>query len=110
MKKAVFISAKEKNEGMYVRFDGTKISPYSIEKAINKCEVVKRSMVVAVKDTDHSHGMCAKVLVELNGEVSERKAVELLKKFFNKNLDQHMIPKEISIVKKLPYTKNGKRD
>ena len=100
----------EREKRMYVRFDGTKISPYSIENVINSCDIVKRCMVVAVKDSAHSHGKCAKAIVELNDGVDAKKAHDTLRKFFHKNLDRHMIPNEISIVKQLPYTKNGKLD
>ena len=100
----------ERKKRMYVRFDGTKVSPYSIEKVIDNCNIVKQCMVVSIKDSEHSHGMCAKALIVLNEGVNENKAEEKLHKFFQENLGQHMIPKEIVIVKQLPFTKNGKRD
>lgn len=100
----------ERIKRMYVRFDGTKISPYSIEQFISTCPLVARCMVVAIPDREHSHGMCAQVLVVLRDNVRKRDAKERLEHFFRKNLDQHMIPKEVVIVDRLPYTKNGKLD
>ena len=105
---ALFFSERFKR--MYVRFDGTKISPYSIEQAVLNCDLVEDCMVIGIKDAEHSHGMCAKVFVVLKAGIRKSVATEQLKSFFKKHLDQHMIPKEIVFVEKIPRTKNGKID
>ncbi len=100
----------ERIKRMYVRFDGSKISPYSIEQAILKCPVVKRCLVVAIADVEHSHGKCAKAFVVLQEGYKKDTANKMLESFIKSNLDEHMVPKEIEFVEKLPYTKNGKLD
>ena len=100
----------ERMKHMYVRFDGTKISPYTIEKILATSPIVERCMVAAVKDTQHTHGMCPKAVIVLKDGVKEVYARQHLKKFAHEHLGQHMIPKEYVFVDKLPYTKNGKLD
>ena len=100
----------ERLKRMYVRFDGTKISPYSIEQILEKCPPIARLMVTAIKDKDHSHGMCARALIVLREGVNEKEARAEIDKYIHENLGQHMIPKEIMFVEKLPYTKMGKLD
>lgn len=100
----------ERIKRMYVRYDGTKISPYSIEQILQNCDAILRCMVVPVRDKDHSHGMCAKAIVVKKGERSEREARRIIDKYIRENMGEHMIPKEIVFVERLPYTKNGKLD
>lgn len=105
-----FLFFCERLKRMYVRFDGTKISPFSIEQILSGCPVIARCMVTAIRDTDHSHGMCAKALIVLREGADRKSARAEIDKFINENLGQHMIPKEIIFVEKLPYTKMGKLD
>ena len=105
-----FLFFCERIKRMYVRYDGTKISPYSIEQVISTSPIVERCMIVNIRDKDHTHGMCARALIVLRENVSKKYARDRLQKFFQKNLDQHMIPKEVVFVDALPYTKNGKLD
>ena len=105
-----FLFFSERQKRMYVRFDGTKISPYSIEQVISKSPLVERCLVLAVKDKTHTHGMCAKVLIVPRKGASQKNVKKLLKAYFVRELDEHMIPEEIELVDKLPYTKNGKLD
>lgn len=97
----------ERYKRMYVRFDGTKISPYSIEQIIAGCPLVKDVLVVAVSDTEHSHGMCPKAYIVLkNGKI--KNAAATIQKYCKKHLDMHMQPSVIVITNTLPHTKNGK--
>ena len=100
----------ERMKRMYVRFDGTKISPYSIEQVILRSPIVERCLVVAIRDEKHSHGMCAKTFIVLKKGTSKQNARKLLNSYFVRELDEHMIPREIEFVDKLPYTVNGKLD
>ena len=100
----------ERLKRMYVRFDGTKISPFSIEQILSGCPVIARCMVTAIRDTDHSHGMCAKALIVLREGTDKKSARAEIDKYIHENLGQHMTPKEIVFVEKLPYTKMGKLD
>lgn len=105
-----FLFFCERIKRMYVRYDGTKVSPYSIEQILSSCPVVARCMLTAIRDTDHSHGMCGRALIVLRDNVDEKSGRDQLDKFIRENLGMHMIPKEILFVDKLPYTKNGKLD
>lgn len=100
----------ERYKRMYVRFDGTKISPYSIEQALSACDLIKECLVVAINDAEHSHGKCAKVYIVLKKGENKEKAMITIRKFCKKHLDEHMQPKEIVFVNKLPRTENGKLD
>lgn len=95
---------------MYVRFDGTKISPYDIEKALSLCSAIERCMVVTIQDKNHSHGKCAKALIVLNKNTDKASAQNMVKKFIDKEIDEHMRPDELVFVESLPYTKFGKLD
>lgn len=101
---------RERIKRMYVRHDGTKISPYSIEQVISQCPIVARCMVTAIPDVRHTHGKVGKALIVLREGVNKSSAYSQLEQYMNKNLGLHMIPKETVIVDKLPYTKNGKLD
>ena len=100
----------ERLKRMYVRYDGSKISPFSIEQLISGCAPVARCMVTAIRDVEHSHGMCARALIVLREGVDQKSAKAEIDKYIHENLGNHMIPKEIIFVEKLPYTKMGKLD
>ena len=100
----------ERLKRMYVRFDGTKISPYSIESVILQHPDVEHCLVLPVKDEDHSHGMCAKALVVLKKGINKSHLRTNLAKYLQENLGRHMQPKYIEFVDRLPYTKSGKLD
>ncbi len=98
----------ERIKRMFVRFDGTKISPYSIEQVLLKCSVVSRCLILAVDDKSHSQGKCAKAMVVLkNDDASSRKIYE---KYIAENLAEYMRPVYTEYVSSLPVTRNGKID
>lgn len=102
----------ERIKRMYVRFDGTKISPYSIEKALMKCPLIRQVLVLAERDSAHTHGMCARALIVFNESVEKDKvrATRLVEKYMRENLGEHMRPKYVEVVERLPHTRNGKLD
>lgn len=100
----------ERIKRMYVRHDGTKVSPYSIEQILEKCPEIGRCMITAIRDTDHTHGMCARALVVLKEGVKPSEGRSAVHRYIKEHLGIHMIPKEVLFVEKLPYTKNGKLD
>ncbi len=98
----------ERLKRMYVRYDGTKVSPYAIEQVLEGCPQIARCMIVAIPDRDHTCGMCARALIVLKKkDIAHRTAVE---KYIREHLGVHMLPKETVYVETLPYTKNGKLD
>lgn len=98
----------ERYKRMYVRFDGTKVSPYSIEQVISACPLVEACLAVAIPDKGHSHGMCAKVFIVLRNGIHKATATAGIQKYCKRHLDEHMLPDEIAIVDRLPKTRNGK--
>ncbi len=100
----------ERIKRMYVRFDGTKVSPYSIEQVIKQCPVVSRCLVLAVNDRNHTHGKCAKAIIVLKNTDDIQSAKHICKKYIAQNLPEFMHPEEIVFVDRLPVTKNGKVD
>ena len=103
-----FLFFRERIKRIYVRFDGTKVSPFAIETALQNCEVVERAMVVAVDDKKHLHGKCAKAYIVLKEGYTEETALPILKKYSQNKIAEFMRPAEFAIVDKLPTTKSGK--
>ena len=100
----------ERFKRMYVRFDGTKVSPYAIEQTIYRCPEVEGCIIVCIDDPKHLHGKCGKALIVLKKSSNQKRAKNMVKKFINSELDEHLVPEEIVFVNSLPYTKNGKID
>lgn len=98
----------ERIKRMYIRYDGTKMSPYAIEQALLACPAVDRCLVVAAPDPAHSHGMCPHAIIVKAGALSTRQAKAQLEKHIRFHLAEHMRPSSIHFVQELPSTKNGK--
>lgn len=100
----------ERIKRMYVRFDGTKVSPYAIEQVIKQCPQVSRCLVLAVRDKNHTHGKCAKAVIVLKSTEDIQGARHTCEKFIEQNLPEFMRPEEVVFAERLPITKNGKVD
>ena len=103
-----FLFFCERIKRIYVRFDGTKISPFAIEQVLTKCPDVSRCLIVAVDDPHHVHGQCAKARIVLKSTSEEAKAN--VKKYIRDNLPGFMRPAQVEFVDRLPVTRNGKLD
>ena len=103
-----FLYFCERIKRMYVRFDGTKISPFAIETLLQKCDIVDRALVVAIDDKNHAHGKCAKAYIVLKTKTDPKEALQILKKYAQNEISYYMQPEEYVFVDKLPTTKNGK--
>ena len=95
---------------MYVRFDGTKISPFAIEQLINTCPIVSRCLVIAIEDPKYLHGKCGKAFIVLKDGIDAIDAKPIVDKHIAANISPYMRPSEIEFVDRLPTTKNGKLD
>lgn len=100
----------ERMKRMYVRYDGTKVSPYAIEQLLMKCPVVESCLVISKKDEEHSYGMCPAAAVVLKKDADRSSAVKVIEKYSENNIAEYMRPKEIKIVDELPKTKFKKID
>lgn len=105
-----FLFFCERIKRIYVRYDGTKVSPYAIEQMIMKCPAVSRCLVISIHDKKHAHGKCAKALIVLKKGYTESSASSLLEKHIHTTIPQFMRPVETVFVDKLPVTKSGKLD
>lgn len=105
-----FLFFCQRSKRIYVRFDGTKISPYATEQKLLQCDVVERCLVVAIDDTKHIHGKCARAYIVVREGVTEATALAAVKKYANANIAAYMRPEEYRIVDRLPTTSNGKLD
>ncbi len=110
MDKDGYVYFCERIKRMFVRFDGTKMSPYEIEQAINKCDAVSESLVVAIDDQKHSHGKLPKFIIVLKDTDNTQKSKNKVLGYITDNLPQHMQPVEVEFTDKLALTKNGKID
>ena len=105
-----FLFFCERIKRIYVRFDGTKISPFAIEQVLQKCPEVSRCLVIAIDDPKHFHGKCAKALIVFKDGAYAETAREKVQKFIHANLPSFMRPTQLEFVDRLPTTINGKLD
>ena len=95
---------------IFVRFDGTKISPYAIEQQMYKCPVVAHCMVYGIDDPKHSHGKCPAAYVVFKDECDKIKAKQIFENFVKTKIAYHLRPVHTAFVNSLPITRNGKID
>ncbi len=105
-----FIYFCERIKRMYVRYDGTKVSPYAIEKVIEKCPEVKQCMIVTKDDENHAYGKVPVGIIVLKDTNNLARSKKDVQDFVNKYLAEYMRPVELIYVEHLPKTINGKLD
>lgn len=105
-----FLYFCERIKRIFVRFDGTKISPYFIEQQLHRCPVVEHCLVYGEEDPNHAYGKCPAVLVVFKEAWSSEDAEGIFKQYIRDNLAYHLRPVKISVVNSLPVTKSGKLD
>ncbi len=107
-KKNVFFAERKKR--MFVRFDGTKVSPFSIEQILRECEHVSDCLVLSVPDEAHPQGACPVALIVPQKGLDVHKIKPEIEKYAKQNLPEHMQLADMAVVLELPHTKNGKID
>ncbi len=105
-----FLFFCERIKRIFVRFDGTKISPYFIEQQLYRCPVVSHCLVYGIDDPIHQHGKSPGVLVVFKDNCDAADAKQVFDKFIRTNLAEHLRPIEVNVVNVLPVTRNGKFD
>lgn len=100
----------ERKKRMFVRHDGTKVSPYAIEQHLSKCPIVDKCIVVAIKDEEHSYGMCAGAVIVLKKDADPETAQTVIERFSAENIPNYMQPKKFKFVAEIPKTKAKKVD
>lgn len=102
-----------RKDNVFTRFDGYKINPYGIEKAIEENNNVLSCNIVAYYDKEKGGNMPIAHLVlkeELNNEELYQLIHDIVYKqiMSNADLNSRIIPSLFKIRKELPSTKNGK--
>lgn len=105
-----FLFFCERIKRIFVRFDGTKVSPYSIEQQLLKCPVVDQCLVYSIPDPGHQHGKCPGVMVVFKVDCDVAKAKQIFERFIQTDIAYHLRPIEIKPVDALPVTRGGKFD
>lgn len=98
---------------MIIRYDGFKVFPSLIEKAIGSHYAVESSKVVGTRDFEHSQGKLPKVHLVLKAEyenIEESKVIQELKQLCLQQLPEYMQPIDYKIRKTMPLTSIGKID
>ena len=107
----VFLEGRLKR--LIIRFDGQKVIPFSVERAILKVDGVKECCVVGSRDPHHSQGQMPVAYVVL-----DQNRIQIDTESFCGSLLQHVnttLPEkehilEVRVIDKLPLTGNGKVD
>lgn len=105
-----FLYFCERIKRIFVRFDGTKVSPYGIEQQLIKCPVVEYCLVYAIDDKEHQYGKCPAVMVVFKEGYDRVQAQNIFEEFIQTDIAPHLRPVEIQVVDALPVTRGGKFD
>ncbi|MBR3941823.1 MAG: acyl--CoA ligase, partial [Clostridia bacterium] len=106
--KNIFFAERKKR--MFVRFDGTKVSPHAIEQILLECEYVSTCLVLSIPDEAHAQGACPVALIVPKKGVDGMKMKPEIEKYAKQNLPEYMQLSDMAIVEEIPRTKNGKTD
>lgn len=105
----LFITGRKKR--IIIRPDGHNISPFAIEKIVNKSEKVENCVVVGRPVGENEHGSYAIAYVELKDEYKDfdkSKIISELKQEVDSQLPPRDIASEYKFIEKIPSTDIGK--
>ena len=105
-----FLYFCERIKRIFVRYDGTKMSPYAIEQQINRCPVVSSSLVYGADDPEHEYGKCPCALIVFKSDVEKTEAMKVLDEYLKTKISYHQRPVKVTVTDALPVTKGGKFD
>lgn len=91
-----------------VRYDGIKVSPYSLEKVILESGMVKECCVVGVPDIERGYGQVPIAYVVLKNKSTD--TIGKIREICEVQLSEKYRPKEYREISSLPLTGNGKVD
>jgi len=91
-----------------IRYDGIKVSPYSIERVVSKIDGIKSCCAVGLFDDNHGRGYVPVVFFET--ELEQYVAVESIKKECEEQLSRNYLPHYYYYIEKMPLTPNNKVD
>ena len=97
---------------MLIRYDGFKVFPSIIEKAISQHNAVESCKVVAIADEEHRQGKLPKAHIVLKEEYKEHETeiAEQIRTLCSEQLPEYCQPKDYKYRDTLPLTPVGKVD
>lgn len=97
---------------MITMYNGYKIASPSIEDMVEKLDIIKRCVIVPMKDPFHVKGEVPKAYVSLNhvDGYDENKIKEMVKNIVSQNMNERNNIFDVIIVDEIPDTKLGKKD
>lgn len=106
----LYLSGRMKR--IIVRHDGIKISPFEIERVVEKIPNVKACCTVAINDIIHGSGSvpCINVIPEDTNLLNEEELKELILKYCKQELTDKYCIEKINVVPSFPLTPVGKVD
>ena len=102
----VYIDGRMKR--IIVCYDGMKISPFEVERAILKCSNVQACCVVGKFDKTHNSGKIPVAYIVLLNP--DNNSLEEIKAICKSELSEKYLPKTYVLIDELPLTQNGKVD
>lgn len=94
---------------LIVRYDGIKISPFTIEKIVNMNSNVEACCVVGMPDVKNSRGYLPIVYVKLV-DSSLSNTIDEIRNMCEQELSSNYFPKDYKVIGEIPLTDNGKVD
>lgn len=106
----VFIDGRMRR--MIIQFSGLKSNPFEVEEQLIKHPLVKRAVVVGVKDPNHDQGELpvAFILVDEENLDKEEQLKEELHKICEETVTYYSVPVDYVLVKEYPRTSIAKVD
>ena len=106
----VFIEGRLKR--LIIQNSGLKSNPFEAEAALIKHELVKKVVVVGVKDKEHEQGQLPVAFIEINPKnmIKKDEIKKELMRICDKEVTYYSIPMDYVFVEQIPLTSRGKTD
>lgn len=95
---------------MIIRYDGFKVFPSQIEKAVLTDERVKACCAVGVQDKEHSQGKVPFVFIVVNDKTADNDVLSSIEEKCRDELPEYAQPAQIVRIDEFPLTSIGKVD
>ena len=106
----IFIDGRMRR--MIIQFSGLKANPFEVEEQLIKHPLVKRAVVVGVKDPNHEQGELPVAFIQVDPENmdKEEELKEELHKICEKTVTYYSVPVDYVLVEEYPRTRIAKVD
>ncbi len=92
-----------------VKYNGMKVSPFTIERVVMKNDAVTSCCVVGMIDKENGRGKKPAAFITVKAE-SKSDIINAVKDLCRSELSENYLPSEVFVIDKLPLTPNGKVD